>query len=257
MNYLLRYMMDRERVSIWAWACLVFGLSAALLLVFSGYGFQWGWWQFSTALIWIIPGSSILALIGFALALVFGALRRNRSTVKGVVPTGFGLLLSVSVILVIGYWFTEAQQYPLIHDITTDIENPPQFYIADTLRTDADNSITYDRSENADLQRAHYPDIETLYLDINYDDAFDRALKAAHQMEWEQIIREEKESGIIEAVDKLAWFGFKDDIIIRLDTADVSGDIKLDIRSSSRTGKSDIGRNAQRIRSYLEAVKNQ
>ncbi len=257
MNYLLRYMMDKEKVSIWAWACLGFGVCAALMLILSGYGFQWGWWQFSTALIWIIPSSSILALMGFALALVFWALRRNKPTVKGIVPTGLGLILSVSVMVVIGYWFTEAQQYPLIHDITTDIENPPQFYVTDTLRTDADNSITYDREENAELQRAHYPDIETLYLDLDYNDAFDRALEAARQMEWDQIVRDEKESGIIEAVDKLAWFGFKDDIIIRLDTADASGDIKLDVRSSSRTGKSDIGRNAQRIREYLEIVKSQ
>lgn len=249
--------MAKQMNSKWALASAAFGTVAVLLLVLSGYGLQWGWWQFTTALIWIIPGSSILALIGFALSLVFGALRRNKPTAKGVFPAAMGLVLSMGVIIVISYWFTEAQQYPLIHDITTDIKNPPEFRKIVSLREKMQNDVAYNREENADLQRAHYPDIEPVYLDMDYPESFEQALHAARQMEWEQIVTADSEIGIIEAVDKVAWFGFRDDIVIRLDTTKSLDKVKLDIRSASRTGKSDLGRNAHRIRAYMDAVKSQ
>lgn len=248
--------MEKRKTLSWALGSMGFGATAAILLGLSGYGYQWEWWQFSTALIWIIPSSSILALIGFALSVVFGAARRNKPSIKGVIPAAVGLFLSVAVIGVIGYWFTEAQQYPLIHDITTDIENPPQYRAIVSLRTDARNDLAYDREKNADLQRNYYPDVQPMYLDMSYAGAFKRAVEATQEMGWEQIITVDEEAGIIEAVDQLPWFGFKDDIIIRLDTAEVSGDIRLDMRSASRIGKSDIGRNAKRIRAYLETIKN-
>ncbi|WP_440998967.1 DUF1499 domain-containing protein [Fodinibius sp. SL11] len=248
--------MEKRKTSKWALGSMAFGVTAAILLWLSGYGYQWGWWQFSTALIWVIPSSSILALISFALSLVFGAARRNKPSIKGIVPAVVGLLLSITVIGVIGYWFTEAQQYPFIHDITTDIENPPEFRAVVPLRTEAQNDIAYNREKNADFQRSYYPDIQPIYLDMTYSEAFERALEATREMEWEQIVSVDKQGGTIEAVDQLAWFGFKDDIIIRLDTAKVSDDIKLDMRSASRIGKSDIGRNAQRIRVFMKTIKN-
>jgi len=107
------------------------------------------------------------------------------------------------------------------------------------------------------LQQKAYPDIQTLYLDTDYSTAFDRALRAARQMSWEKIVTEDKQTGLIEAVDKLAWFGFRDDVVIRVDTADTSNRSKIDVRSVSRIGRGDIGVNAQRIRDYLHQVRSQ
>ncbi|MGM0546154.1 MAG: DUF1499 domain-containing protein [Bacteroidota bacterium] len=249
--------MSDNKISKWVWGSVGFSITGAVLLVLSGYGYQWGWWELSTALIWLLPGSSILALIGFALAMVFGALRRNNPNVKGVVPAAIGLVLSIAVISVIGYWFAESQQYPPIHDITTDIENPPEFKAIVPLRADAANDTTYGDQDKADIQRETYPDIETLYLDVGYDQAFDRALDAAKQMPWEEIVTQDKQAGLIEAYDKLPWFGFIDDVVIRVDSAETDDRSKIDVRSVSRIGKGDIGVNAHRIHDYLEAVKNQ
>jgi len=248
--------MEQEKTSKWALASIAFGLLGALVLLLSGYGYQWGWWELGTAFTWLLPGSGVLALIGFSLAIIFGFARWNNHVLRGVKPAMLGVVISLAVIGTIGYWFNEAQQYPPIHDISTDIANPPVFRNIVALRADAPNDTTYGDKEKAQTQQEAYPDIKTLYLDESYSRAFDRALGAAEQMPWEEIVTADKEAGLIEAVDKLAWFGFKDDVVIRVDTAETAKRSKIDVRSVSRIGRGDIGVNAQRIRDYLEVVKN-
>ncbi|MEE4110150.1 MAG: DUF1499 domain-containing protein, partial [Halieaceae bacterium] len=57
----------------------------------------------------------------------------------------------------------------------------------------------------------------------------------------------------IEATDTTFWFGFKDDVVIRIEAAG-SGS-RLDMRSKSRVGRSDVGANAERIRRYLQLLR--
>jgi uncharacterized protein (DUF1499 family) len=76
-------------------------------------------------------------------------------------------------------------------------------------------------------------------------------------MPWEEIVTVDRDAGLIEAYDKLPWFGFIDDVVIRVDTADTADRSKIDVRSVSRIGRGDIGVNAHRIREYLEEVRNQ
>jgi uncharacterized protein (DUF1499 family) len=57
----------------------------------------------------------------------------------------------------------------------------------------------------------------------------------------------------IEATDTTFWFGFKDDVVIRV-TPQPNGS-RVDVRSLSRVGVGDIGANAARIRKYLAALK--
>lgn len=247
---------DLKEISLWAIASVGFGALAAIVLLLSGYGYQWDWWGLGTAFTWLIPGSAVLGLIAFSLALIFGFVRWRNPSVPGAGVALVGLIFGLAVIGTVGYWFNEAQQYPPIHDISTDIENPPRFDAIVALRADAPNDTTYGGQEKAETQRQAYPDIKTLYLDLEYTQAFDRALKAAKQMPWEKIVTADKDRGLIETVDKLAWFGFKDDVVIRVDTAETGGS-KIDVRSVSRIGRGDIGVNAERIRNYLEKVKKQ
>lgn len=251
--------MDKPRISKWAWACIGFGSVAALLLIFSGYGYQWGWWGLGTAFTWLLPGSALVGILGFSLAVIFGFVKWSDPDRQGTKVVIGGLVLSLAVIGTIGYWYNEAQKYPPIHDITTDIQNPPRFRAAVALRkaANAPNDTTYGDQDKAKLQRKAYPDVQTLYLDAGYDEAFDRALKAARQMPWEKIETSDKQAGLIEAVDELAWFGFKDDVVIRVDTAETASRSKIDVRSVSRIGRGDLGVNAHRIRNYLSTVKMQ
>jgi uncharacterized protein (DUF1499 family) len=91
-----------------------------------------------------------------------------------------------------------------------------------------------------------------LHLDAPPAQAFDRALAAARAMGWE-IVASDPAQGRIEATATTFWFGFKDDIVVRI--AAESAGSRLDVRSLSRIGKSDVGANARRIRDYLAKVK--
>lgn len=249
--------MSLKNTSNWSIASLVFSLVGAAVLLLAGYGYQWGWWGLGTAFSWLLPGSGVLGVIGILLALVFGFVRWYDPTRKGGAAALLSVVLALGVIGTLGYWYNEAQKYPPIHDISTDIEDPPQFRDIVPLRAEASNDTTYGGQEKAAIQREHYPDIQTLYLDVTYPEAFSRALDAARQMPWERIVTADEEAGLIEAVDKLAWFGFKDDVVIRVDTTDAPGRTKVDVRSVSRIGQGDIGVNAHRVREYLETFQNQ
>jgi uncharacterized protein (DUF1499 family) len=61
-------------------------------------------------------------------------------------------------------------------------------------------------------------------------------------------VREDPSAGRLEAVAGTFWFGFKDDVTVRV-SADGAGSL-VDVRSKSRVGKGDLGTNAQRIRTY-------
>lgn len=248
--------MQEQKTSVAAFISILVGLSAVIVLLLAGYGYQWNWWTLGTAFTWMLPGSVILGLIAVCLGVVFAFSKRKHSALRGRGRAWVGTLLGFAVIGFVGYWFYQAQQYPPIHDISTDTVNPPTFEAVVPLRAEAPNDTSYGGADKAKIQREHYPDVQTLYLDVSYPQAFDRALEAARAMDWEQIVATDKAVGRIEATDKLAWFGFKDDIVIRVDTAQTGGKrMAVDVRSVSRIGRGDIGVNAHRIREYLEVLK--
>jgi uncharacterized protein (DUF1499 family) len=144
-------------------------------------------------------------------------------------------------------WQQSAQSLPRIHDITTDLENPPAFQAVVPLRADASNSLERPATL-AQQQREGYPDLAPVTLPMPVAQAFDRALAEAQDAGW-RIVTADRASGRIEATDTTRWFGFEDDVVVRL-TPWGSG-TRIDVRSVSRIGVSDAGTNARRIRRYL------
>ena len=141
-----------------------------------------------------------------------------------------------------------ARQFPPIHDITTDIQDPPRFVRVLPLRKDARNSVDYTDTETPVRQRATYPDILPLDLTIEPAAAFERAERAARSLEW-QIVAVKTVEGRIEATATTFWFGFKDDIVVRIRPS--AAGCRVDIRSVSRVGRGDAGANARRVRDFL------
>jgi len=146
---------------------------------------------------------------------------------------------------------------PPIHDITTDLENPPVFVSVVALR--GDNSNPLDRAQPADLadlQRQAYPQLQTLVVADDIATVFAAALDAANAQGWDvadAVEPENGEPGRIEATDTTLLFGFKDDVVIRI--ADDGPERTLvDMRSVSRVGLSDLGKNAARIDGYVAAL---
>ncbi len=135
---------------------------------------------------------------------------------------------------------------PLIHDVSTDTQNPPEFIKAATLRKPSDNDLHY-APANIPLQRQAYPTLKTLESSHTVTEAQKRAYKIASEMGWLVYYQQE---GHIEAQARSFWFGFIDDIVIRIQVTE-SG-TKIDIRSASRVGKGDLGANAKRIMAFSE-----
>jgi uncharacterized protein (DUF1499 family) len=221
------------------------GLLACLLLMLDGPAYRMHILPLGIALR-IIPVFLLLGLIALVLSLI-GLMRRGS---KGVALAG--LLLGLLAAGIPANSINTARHSP-IHDVSTDTVNPPQFTAILPLRAAAKaaNSTDYD-AKTAQLQKETYPDIGPSHLDLPPAQAFDRALAAARSMHWE-IVASDPAQGRIEATATTFWFGFKDDVVVRI-AAEGAGS-RLDVRSLSRIGKSDVSANARRVRDYLAKVK--
>src|SRR5690606_31111513 len=119
------------------------------------------------------------------------------------------------------------------------------------LRDDATNPPEYGGKEVAEQQRAAYPDILPFRMAEPPAEAFDAALAAARDMGWE-VVSADQVTGRIEAVDTTFWFGFRDDVVVRIMAVD--GGSRIDVRSKSRVGRGDAGANAKRIERFLDRL---
>ena len=140
-----------------------------------------------------------------------------------------------------------------IHDITTDTENPPQFVALRALRLTTFNGPEYGGEKVAIIQKAAYPDIAPRIAGDPPARTFERALKAARDMGW-QIVASIAGEGRIEATATTRWLRFKDDVVIRVTPE--GGGSRIDVRSKSRMGRSDLGANAKRIREYFRKLED-
>lgn len=218
------------------------GLLGCVLLVIDGPLYRAHMLGLRAALFYVIPAALFLGVIAVLLS-VIGLVRSGS---KGMAVAG--LVLGVIAAGIPLKSINTARHSP-IHDVSTDRDNPPQFVAVLPLRAEAKarNSTNYD-AKTAELQKETYPDIGSLHLDLPPAQAFDRAQNAARAMKWE-IVATDPTQGRIEATATTFWFGFKDDVVVRV-TADGSGS-RVDVRSLSRIGQSDVGANAKRVREYM------
>ena len=195
----------------------------------------------------LLGTSASVLLHLYRLALV---LMRHRPGRRGALLTG--LAISVIVLAIpLGVVLSArlgAAGLPAIHDVTTDTDDPPAFVDVLPLRADAPNTAVYGGPAIAAQQREGYPDLRPLTLTANPDQAFDAAMTAVTAMGWE-LAGSNRAQGRIEATDTTFWFGFKDDVVVRL-RPDGTG-TRVDVRSVSRVGGGDVGANAKRIRTFL------
>lgn len=145
---------------------------------------------------------------------------------------------------------------PRIHEVSTDLDSPPPFQKLAAQRKDLGaNSSEYQRKEAA-LQAEAYPDIKPLPVNKPTVDTYSAVREAVKTLNW-TIVSEnpptEGRTGLIEATDRSRIFGFTDDVVIRV--AGVGRAARVDVRSSSRHGNHDLGRNAQRVRVLFSEVK--
>jgi uncharacterized protein (DUF1499 family) len=227
-------------------AALGVALLALLLLAVAGPAYQLGILGLPRAFGLMRVGAYV-GLIAIAAALVTGWLAQRRRRHRPLAIAGVALVLATIAVLIPYRWQRSAQSAPPIHDISTDLENPPAFRAILALRQNAPNGVDRPPIVN-DQQRKGYPDIQPLTLPVPRDEVFEDAIELMQDRDW-QIVDADMEAAIIEATDTTPWFGFKDDIVVRL--TPWGAGTRVDVRSASRVGLSDVGTNAQRIREFL------
>jgi uncharacterized protein (DUF1499 family) len=223
---------------------LALALAAALVLLITGPGYRVGIFPLRTAF-------SLLrwAAFGGLAAAVIAAIALWRAHGRDVLAI-IALLVGVTAFAVPFRFQRLAAAAPPIHDISTDMANPPTFQAIVPLRVDAPNSLEYSQ-DAARQQRNAYPEIKPLILEVPLSQVFERALAAAREADWE-IVDANADTGRIEATDTTTFFGFKDDIAVRLTPLDAR--TLVDVRSVSRVGRGDAGTNARRVRAFLERL---
>jgi len=227
---------------------LLLGIIASLLLLLAGPGTRLDLWEFRTGF-QLLRWAAYTGLAASGLALVMLLLPRIRR--RGLASLVVALALGLGVAFVPWSGMRQARSLPPIHDISTDTKRPPEFVAVLPLRADAPNPAEYGGAEIAADQIAGYPDLQTHRMDAAPSQVFERAQEAARGLGWD-IVAADPVAGRIEATDTTFWFGFKDDVVIRIEP-DAAGS-RVDVRSVSRVGGSDVGANAARIRAFLQAL---
>lgn len=222
---------------------------AAVLLLVAGPGVRMDWWSYGTGF-QLMRWAAYLGMGVMGLSVLLLLVPHTRR----VRPAALVAAMVIGAVVAWVPWqgLRKARSLPPIHDITTDTIDPPAFVAVLPLRAEAPNSADYAGEAIAEVQRAGYPDLDPLLVPQPPAAAFDRAVEAARAMGWE-IVDTDPVNGRIEATDTTFWFGFKDDVVVRV-RPDGDGS-RIDVRSVSRVGGSDVGANAARIRAYLRRLR--
>jgi uncharacterized protein (DUF1499 family) len=230
---------------------LIVALVAGLAQAAAGPGRQFGFWDYTFGfkiLEWAAYAGVAAAgasLIGLFFAWGVG---RRHLIVMGVVGTVIGALVA--------YWPWALQKAfrepPPLYDITTDTANPPRFVAALELRKVASRLPSEYPANFASQQEKSYPDIRPAVLKLPPDEAFGLVLRLARETRGWTVHTAVPSEGRIEAVAKTMWFGFEDDVVIRIVATD--GSSRVDVRSTGRLGRRDGGMNARRVQTFLKKL---
>lgn len=226
--------------------CATWGAAAgSAAVVAAPFGYRIGIAPLGPAFLLLAGGVVLIAVsagvLGARMARGAGRTDRNAwaaliaAVVVGIVPVGT---------------LVSALGAPSIHDVTTDTREPPAFVAAVPLNTPG--RTDYEGPALAAQQRAAYPDLRPLELSVPPAGAFRRALGVVQRMGWE-LVDSDPDTFRIEATDRTFWFGFEDDVVVRIAPAGESGS-RVDVRSLSRVGVGDLGVNARRVREFLDAL---
>lgn len=234
------------RISWLAPLGLLCALGAVAALALSAIGYRLAWWPVIMALDVATYGAYAAAL-GLVLSLAGLLTAARRRAGRGILAGLLGVIVAAPLVALALQWEYAARHYPPINDISTDTADPPVFW-------DMPNPSEYPGGRSAELQRAAYPDLDSLALTIAPERAFELALSIAQDNGW-KIVAEAPDEGRIEAVATSLLYGFKDEIVIRIEAAGGGdGGSTVDLRSRSRLGRLDRGVNAARIRAFLAAL---
>jgi hypothetical protein len=203
---------------------------------------------------------AVAVFAGAALALVMAAIAGLDIWVtgrKGTARVLCGAVMALGLLAIPAGAWVLSFSFPAISDVSTDLVEPPEFTEAKEERGGGANSIDYPGEHSAELQRRNYPDLKSLTLPRSPEESYELVLQALAKLKMKTSLElppEENEDtpGFIELSDRSLVLGLADDIVIRVLADDKSS--RIDVRSASRYGSNDFGRNAEHVRTILKEV---
>ena len=215
-----------------------------ILMPIAALGTRFGLWPYTVGLLLFavsMLGSLIIQIIN-----AVWLLRKPAAGTKSALR--WASLFALPPLLIVAALMRDSGGRAGIHNISTDLDNPPAFVAAVTERGEDSNPLEY-TPEVAAIQRQFFPQVVPIVSDKSPQQAFIHAVTTAETLGW-IIYAQDMEQGRIEALQRTFWFGFKDDIVIRIQGTE-NGSI-IDLRSVSRVGQGDMGANAARIVKFSE-----
>lgn len=247
-----------QKTDYWGYIVLAAGVGALFWGLVSAVGTGWGFWEYTSGL----KGVAGAFLLGLG-ALLLGAVQGWR-TRKAVNPPPrarrwTGMVVALAYVAWVGTFLMAALTVPAIHDVSTDLADPPAFQ---TLTLRADNLDNIPGADDADMsgltplqrwavvhQKA-YGDIRSVRSNEPVPMVIAKAERLAKARGWD-IAVSLPEEGRFEATETSAFFQFKDDVVLRVRPSETGEGSIVDMRSVSRVGISDLGMNAKRVRAFL------
>lgn len=250
---------------VYATFALVLALAPAVVIILGALGTKFGLWSWKAGFVAVLvngpaPGlgwapalamaAIVVALIGLVVSIRTGLWRRSLAALL------IGLATMGAFVFVGG----QARKAPPIHDVSTNWNEPLMFSEAAMQRRGAEanpivaDPLMFTGERIAQVNERTCPEARPVLLKMSAEDAHARA-KAALVEQGLEIVTDDPATGRLEAVATSFWYGFKDDLVARV--APEGSGARVDMRSVSRVGVSDIGQNCKRITALVAAMGDQ
>lgn len=255
-------MAETKRNGGWArkltWLALALSIGGLAAALVAAVGSGQGAWHFRIGFS-ILRYAFYAAVAGGLIAII--AWIAGRSSGGGLGRYNLlAFLIALGFVGYLGSHIATARSVPAIHDVTTNLEDMPQFTALkvreDNLENIPDNDDPALKAMDPEnrwkaLHRKGYADLRPIRVSWSVEETIRRAESVARARGWE-IAKVDPKAGLLEATDTTLFFRFKDDVVLRARPyAGAEGGSEVDVRSISRVGGSDVGLNAERIRSFL------
>jgi hypothetical protein len=248
----------RAQKDIFGYLVLITGVGALVWGAVAAVGTGWGFWAYTSGLKGV-AGAFLLGVAALLMGLVQEWRVRKSTTPPLRARRWVGMLFALVYVGWVGTFLVKALTVPAIHDISTDLADPPAFQ---TLQMRADNLDNVPGADDAKMRgmtpeqrwamvhQKAYGDIRSVRVNEPVASVVAKAERLAKARGWDVAISLPEE-GRLEATETSAFFQFKDDVVLRVRPSATGAGSIVDMRSVSRVGQSDLGMNAKRVRSFL------
>jgi len=248
----------RKTVDYWGYIVLAAGVGALFWGLVSAVGTGWGFWEYTSGLKGV-AGAFLLGLGAILIGAVQGWRVRKAINPPPRARRWVGMVVALAYVAWVGTFLMAALTVPAIHDVSTDLADPPAFQ---TLTLRADNLDNIPGADDKDMKgltplqrwavvhQKAYGDIRSVRSNEPVPMVIAKAERLAKARGWDVAVSLPEE-GRFEATETSAFFQFKDDVVLRVRPSETGEGSIVDMRSVSRVGVSDLGMNAKRVRAFL------